>query len=349
MTDVQAMNFNPGGVKDRVDNRDFLWSEVGFGSTPFNWDEGYDIETTLHVKLPVKDQGQSFSCGGQAWSTYAGVLEASATDSLEERSAKFFYAQTYQSGGGSTGRDNANVFIKDGSCREVVLPSYLSGHMLPTEVFITRGQDINELAREDAKSDKGFSYAQTGTNIDSIAQAMRDNTGIVMGLDGQNNGTWTSAFPKIPTQVEWRHWVYAGKAKKINGIKHIGFLNSWGTEVGEDGWQWIPEKYFTTGHVWSGWTHILAPVVPPSFKHEFVSNLSFGQSGSEIIALQKALQLSGEFPKSVPTSGLYGDISRRAVLDFQVKYMVSPLAELMALQGKSVGPKTRQQLNILFN
>ncbi len=349
MIDPNVKGFNPGGIKDRVDTRDFKWEEVGFGSIPFNWDEGYDVEKSIDTKLPVKDQGASFSCGGQAWSTYSGVLEAGVTGSLEERSAKFFYAQTYQIGGGSTGRDNANVFINEGSCRETVLSSYIDPHTPPTEVFITRGQDIGDTARNDARSDRGFSYAQTGVNIDSIAQAMRDNTGVVMGLDGQNNGTWLSAFPTPPTRTEWRHWVYAGKAKKINGVKHIGFLNSWGVHVGEGGWQWIPETYFTSGHIWSGWTHVLAPILAPSFHHDFVSDLSLGQSGGDIPSLQKALQIDGEFPKTVPATGYYGDITRRAVLDFQIKYMVAPLAELNALAGKTVGPKTRAKLNTLFN
>lgn len=348
MTDPTIPHFNPGGVKDRVDTRDFKWAEIGFGSAPFDWDEGYDIEAKLGINLPVKDQFGSFSCGGQAWGQYAGVLEASATGTLEERSAKFFYAQTYQFGGGSTGRDNADIFINQGSCRELVLPSYLPGGST-TEAFITRGQDITDLARTDAHTAQGFSYAQTGTSIDAIAQAIRDNRGAVLGLDGQNNGTWASAFPKPPTQTEWRHWVFAGKPKKINGVKHIGFLNSWGDQIGEGGWQWIPEQYFTLGHVWSGWTHILAPILPPSFHHNFVSDLKFEQTGGDIIALQKALQLDGSFPATVPTTGFYGDITRRAVLAFQLKYMIAPLAELHALQGKTVGPKTRAKLNTLFN
>ncbi len=343
MSNPNSPNFNPGGIKDRIDSRDYQLVEVGSATSPFDWDTGFDIEVKLGAKLPVKDQNGSFSCGGQAWSQYAGVLEAVFDGSLEERSAKFLYAQTYQHGGGSSGRDNAEIFINEGACRESVLTSYKNGNP-PDEAFMTRGQDITDAAWLDAKSDKGFSYAQTGTNIDEVARALRDNNGVILGIDGQNNGTWTSAFPKVPTKVEWRHWVYCGRAKKVHGKKFIGFLNSWGDKVGEQGWQYIGEDYFTS-YVWSGWTHVFS--VPPatSFHHVFAKPIVFNERSDEVKALQTALQIDKEFPETVIPTGFYGDITRRAVLAFRKKYSIDSSTDPL---GKSCGPLTRAKLNQLF-
>ena len=47
--------YGTGGVPDRVDLRDYQHKEVGFGSAPFDWNVGFDIETKVG-KLPVKDQ-----------------------------------------------------------------------------------------------------------------------------------------------------------------------------------------------------------------------------------------------------------------------------------------------------
>lgn len=344
MSDPTAFGFNPGGLKDRVDDRDFQYSEVGFGTPPFDWVKGYDIEQEIG-KLPVKDQNGSFSCGGQAWATYAAALEAAFTGSLEERSAKFIYAQTYQAEGGSTGRDNAEIFKSQGAARETVLSSYPA-----TEVNLTRGQDITAAMRNDASFDKSASYSQVKPDsIDDIARAIRDNYGVVIGITGQNNGTWTSAFPKAPTTAKglWNHWVYAGREKLINGVKHIGILNSWGPSVGVNGWQWIEAPYFLATvnqmkMVWSCWTHTYShPVVQP-FTHNFTTDMKYGDSGPEITALQSALKIENTFPQNVPTRGYFGGVSLDSVIKFQLKYGIKPSVGY-------VGILTRTKLNEFYN
>lgn len=351
MSNPNAPGFNPGGIVDRYDDRDYKYAEIGFGTPPFDWSMGFDIEKELGHKIRIKDQGQSFSCGGQAWSYLAEVLESLATRTYEPRSAKFIYAQTYQKGGGSTGRDNAEIFVKQGVAREVSCPSYIAseaGGDVPTEAFITHGQDITDAIRTDALKDMSLVYAQVEpANMNEIARALRDSNGIILGIDGQDNGTWLSAFPKPPTRTVWRHWVYAGKAKMIDGVKHIGIANSWGVFVGDAGWQWLSEDYFLSGHVWSGWTHVLKTnILIPSFSYNFVLNLSFGQTGVDIQKLQTALQIDGEFPVNITPTLYYGDVTRRAVLAFRAKYKISSANDPL---GKSVGPLTRAKLNLLFS
>lgn len=374
MINPDVPGFNPGGVKDRIDTRDYKWSEVGFGTAPFDWNVGYDIEAELRIKLnnpnfkfPVKDQDGSGSCGGQAWSYYGGALEAYYTGSFEERSAKFIYAQTYVAPAGSPGRENCIVTKNQGWAREAVLPSYDNGQP-PGEAFMQRSQDISDIVRQDAARAKSLSYSNADVDIDTIARSIRDSKGIIIGIVGSNNGTWTSAFPNPPQMSEgrWYHWMYVGKAKILNGKKYIGALQSWGLNcgnfpgcvIGENGWQWISEDYIKTilpgdpygRAIWSTWvlTYNTTPV-PPLFTHNFQTPISLGQSGDEVVALQKALQIDGDFPISVPTTGFYGDITRRSVLKFQLKYKLDTPAVLNQLAGRSVGPKTRAHLNLLFN
>ncbi len=345
-------NFNPGGVKDRVDLRDYQYSEIGFGTATFDWSLPYDVELELNAKLPVKDQGPSSSCGGQAWSYYVAVLEALSTGTHEERSAKYIYSQVYVPGGGSYGRDCANICVDQGVSREAVLSSYPN-----SELNLTKSGDITAPIREDAKLSKLLSYAQVGTQIDNVAKAIRANHGCVFGITGSNNGTWNSAFPKPPKLGDtfWRHWVYAGKAKLINGVKHIGILNSWGSNTGDKGWQWISETYFNTvvqqmGEmaIWSCWTHIFGIPIPPAFHHTFNVDLKFGQSGDEVKALQTALQIDGEFPLTVPPTGYFGAITEQAVKDFQKKYGIVTSGTPATTGYGRCGPKTRLKLNALF-
>ena len=355
MTDINVSNFNPGGIIDRVDNRDYQLNEiVGAGATlPFDWTVPYDVEAEMskvlsfpNFKLTVKDQGGSYSCGGQAWAYLAEILEAINTVGYEPRSAKYVYSQTYQIGGGSTGRDNANIYVNQGVSRESMLASYDRG-LPPSEAFITRSADITDAIRVNATLDKSSIYAQVPIDINVIAKTIRDNYCVILGVDGQNNGTWVSEFPAPPTTTEWRHWVCAIKAKMVNGVKHIGFINSWGTTVGVNGIQWLAESYFTSGHIFSCWVHTYSTaVLPVAFKHNFGKDVKYGQTSAEITALQTALQLERVFPQNINPTGYYGQITSNAVLAFRIKYNISSVTDTL---GKTAGPLTRAKLNMLYN
>lgn len=328
------MNRNPGGIQDTHDVRDFQFSDIARSSTPFDWSVGFDIESTVGI-IPTKDQGASSSCGGQAWSYYDAVLEALATKSYETRSAKFIYSQTAVPGGGSAGRPNCNVCIDQGVPRESLCLSYENGNP-PSEEFMTRG-DITDEARQDAKKSRTKSYSNVASDIDLFAQAIRDNGGLVLGLYGENNGTWESAFPKPPVGAnKWGHWLYAGKAKVINGRKFIGIKNSWNDSVGDKGWQWIGEEYFTTNNVWYAWTM--------EFREEgqyiFNRDMKFGDRSEDVRQLQTRIGLPLELQ-----TGYYGPKTKDAVLQYQLQNMTLSWYERYWLAGSICGQRTRSSLN----
>ena len=100
----KQLNFNPGGIPDEPDDRDYQWNTGEFGAAlpPFDWNKGFDIEEELRTilgdanfKLKPNNQGDSLSCGGQAWSKYAAILSAVIRKSFYENSAKFIYSQIF--------------------------------------------------------------------------------------------------------------------------------------------------------------------------------------------------------------------------------------------------------------
>ncbi len=348
------MEHGTGAVLDRPDNRDYQWSEVGYGSAPFDWDAGYDIEKTLEVSIKAKDQDGSGSCGGQACSYYMASIEALFTGTYEERSARYIYSQTFVPPAGSRGRDNAQLLKDQGCALETHLTSYDKGKP-PTEPFMQKNSDITAEIRELAKRGRILSYANVDVNIDTIAQAVRDNGGVVIGIVGQDNGTWRTKFPKKPTMdnPRWYHWVYVGKAILIKGKKYLGFINSWGKDCGENGWQYVDEDYINTilpgdnygRAVWQVWTMVFNPQsVPPDFHHVFNKDLEYGMVDEEVKALQTALQLEECMAQMKPTT-FYGPITRDAVKKFQRKYGV---ANFLTPGYGRCGPKTRAKLNSLF-
>lgn len=344
-------DFGKGGVQDRYDSRDYQYKELGFGSAPYDWGTEYNINSivkdllaTPTWNLTIKNQNGSGSCGGQAWSYYAEIKEAISTKTFEERSAKYIYAQTALPGGGSYGRDNCIIFTGQGVAVETLLPSYEGGKP-PSEAFMQRSQDITNPIRDNARLAQSSSYALVGTTIDDVAQAIRDNQGVIIGVRGQNNGSWMSEFPVLPTAFEWGHWVYACRVKMINGKKHIGFVNSWGTAAGASGWQWLSEDWFKcnidgVAAIFNVWTHVFPPAANPGpFHHTFNTNLEVGMRGEEVKALQQALTLEKVYTAGV--TGYFGNATLAGTKKFQIKYNITPVFGF-------VGPKTRGVLNQIY-
>jgi len=236
-----------GAIFDTYDIRDYHF--IG-GAGEFDWEAGFDVEDVLGHDLEVKDQNGSSSCGGQAWAYYGEVLESIATGTYEPRSARWIYSHTYVPTGGSNGRTNCDHVIKKGWLKEKYGTSYEKGKP-PSEGFMRIKPDN---VPDDTGSSRALSYLQVAGKIEEVAKAIKNNYGCVLAVNGEDNGTWRSKFPQPPKTKEWGHFVYAGRAKMINGKKYIGIINSWGDDTGDNGWQWLGEDYFNSGHVRYGWT-----------------------------------------------------------------------------------------------
>lgn len=87
---------------------------------------------------------------------------------------------------------------------------------------------------------------------------------------------------------------------------------------------------------------------PHEFVHVFNTNLSRGNTGDEVRALQIALSIAG-FNTYPEINGIYGPLTSQAVLAFQISKKVAPLITLQSLNGASVGPATRAALNVLYS
>lgn len=246
----ETSQFGKGAIHSTSDSRDYIF--LGKSTTPYDWTKTFNIEEIVGI-IPPKNQGQSYSCGGQAWSYCMAVLDSIKESwNYKEKSAKYIYSQTYVAGGGSDGRTNSALCVNQGDCVEPLCLSYENGQT-PTELFMERPQDITPQAKNDAQGDETQVYASIPTyEIESVAQAIRDNNGCVLEVEGMDNGTWLSDNPQKPASKDWAHFLYAGKIRMNNGIKQIGVINSWGN-VGENGWQWLNEDYFTSGNIFAGW------------------------------------------------------------------------------------------------
>lgn len=257
--------FGKGAVRDLPDDRDLKYEEVLGASAPFteeDWKRGFDIEEKLNFKLPIKNQWSSLSCVGQAYSYYVAILNLVETGKYDEASAKAIYSQIHLPNGGAYFRDGAKLIVDFGALLERIVASHKADGSVDEEFMRSTDWITPEIVKmaeilqaKDYRSIGGFT-------MDVFAQAIRDNWGVVGGVEGENNGTWSSNEPRPPKGTPaWAHALYFGKFGIDEKGKFIATPNSWGTrnavdKLHPDDWQKLREDWFAENgrFIFSPWT-----------------------------------------------------------------------------------------------
>jgi peptidoglycan hydrolase-like protein with peptidoglycan-binding domain len=87
--------------------------------------------------------------------------------------------------------------------------------------------------------------------------------------------------------------------------------------------------------------------LPPgqAVKAEILRNLTVGDEGDDVIALQELLLAEGVYPEGLIT-GYFGSLTKQAVIRFQEKYKDEILTPAGLSGGTGfVGPSTRAKIN----
>ncbi len=225
---------------------------IGKSSIPFNWQQGYDVRDTIG-QIQIKNQGVSDSCGGQAGSYFIEVQRRLQKINEGAISAKSVYAPIAYPGGGTTVSALETQIAARGATLESTVPSYYpSGAPLDELQFEDRSWDTSaEVMPMQARA--GYTPMDVTMDIDSIANAIQTYGAVLIEIDGQNNGTWQSAYPKPPENANnnphWQHFMCLIGAKLINGVETLIALNSWGTEIGDNGVQYFLSDYVDYGFI----------------------------------------------------------------------------------------------------
>jgi hypothetical protein len=243
-----------GAIPDEKDSRDYTFEALGTPPlTDEEWRDGFNIESIIGYTIPVKHQYQSYSCVGQAYSTYRGVLQSISERRYREVSAKSIYSLiSIGFNQGAYLRDGAKLLKDLGAMWENLCKSYRNG--TTDETWMTDKSWFTEEIKDIMALLKTHDYYRgTGFQMDDFARAIRDGYGMVSGISGNNNGTWTSKEPKPPTNPNaptWGHALFFGKFGVDEKGKYIEALNSWGN-VGNNGWQKLREEWFTPEGLWT--------------------------------------------------------------------------------------------------
>jgi hypothetical protein len=198
-------------------------------------------------------------------------------------------------------------------------------------------------------------------DIDVAASIIQKTGKALMVWFWFNRQEWTSE-PRVIDQslplagaATLRHAVAAVDYTMYKGKKALIIEDSWGVQHGLGGRRIITEDFFSRRNYFVG--HLMnfdfeqGPISTKP-KHNFRQQMTFSPTFSvnpEVVHLQNVLKYEGLFPSNIESTGYYGSITAKAVLEFQKKHNVASLAELNALQGRVVGPATLAKLNQLYN
>ena len=308
-------------------------------------------------KFPIFDQNGSGSCVAQSAAKMLGINYFINEGSYVHFSATHIYQQrSNRPGGGMIGVEALHI-----AGRGVTLED-----LAPSQNLTDAKMDGYKIAPYKVKVGEVFSISAEPVvlpvqDIDVIASVIqRTKKGVMVWFYFTRDEWKTEPVVKTknlsltgPRTV--RHSVTAVDFFLKNGKKYLVIEDSWGPEHGKGGRRIISEDFFETRNWFNGYLMNFkfiegGDVTKP--RYTFTKNLNYGDSPEkplpDVIALQDILKFEGLFPANINSTGYYGSVTARAVLAFQRKYKVASEAELNALQGKVVGPKTREALNQLY-
>ena len=259
-----------GAVKEKFKLRHLLRHRLDvhlrfhpeFKTAPINY-------KNIALMFPVKDQGTSSSCGGQAFSSALEVAKNIRDGGIIPLSAKDIYSHCFLKGGGSQASTLINFVESQGADTEADVPSYNPDGTPMTEAqyetIATRNEDValNQVVFN--------SFTYNGNDINAVKQAI--DTGVTVCALLGNNVCWAASngVVEVPTTTDWGHFLHLCNYDDTKQL--VCCKNSWGTEAGDKGYYFIPYGYFSKNRVYGEWVLVL------------------GASGQYISLLQKVVNL----------------------------------------------------------
>lgn len=221
---------------------------------------------------PIKNQQQSDACGGMAGSYFIEIQRTLQGVSEGSVSAKSVYAPIAYPGGGTEPDDLETQLAARGGDLEAQVPD-LAADGSCTEAFMSdREWETPQLAA-DALTRAGYTPMSVAIDIDSIAEAIRNEGAVIWVIQGQNgqNPGWLSPYPAPPSTSNqngiWEHFQASFGFRAVGGVKQVDTLNSWGVGVGDSGVQHFTGAYIDSGYIVDCFTLVhdskLVPVQSP--------------------------------------------------------------------------------------
>lgn len=318
--------------------KDYKWKELVASAAPVSW---IAKDPASWRKFPIFNQDGSGSCVAQTEAKELGIMRFlkdgvyvhfSATDIYQRRDPKI----------SGMGAINARQIATKGVTLEVLTPSQnMSDGQMDVAV-------VEEYKRKVGEVFAVPNYLELpAKDIEAVASVIQTTGKGVMVWFYFKIEEWTAHPAVVDNQLTietgLRHSVTAVDWAMVDGKKCLIIEDSWGTAFGMAGQRVIDEDFFKARNWYASYLVNFKFDVPVDQKphHNFIIDMEFGQTNDEIKALQDCLKWEKLFPSNADSTGYFGSVTKKSVIDFQAKYGIAQVGR--------VGPTTRAKLNELFN
>jgi len=326
----------------------------------------YELNDKTWRRFPVRDQDGSGSCVAQTLAKLMGILAFLRWGVFIVFSAGHIYMRRKNKPAAGMWADDAYQIAQKGVTFEEFMPSDKKDDNALDTTF------ESELHKKVNLAINNYIWLPTG-DLETVASVIQTTKKGVMTWFRFHYNEW-SEVPKVLQSAypPNHHSVAAVDFTLYEGEKSLPIDESWGEGAGTvtmDGQRVIKESWYKARN-----THASYPMdfkfdgnsVPTPQPKLFERPLVFipldlntqevmldfvpthNYQIDDVKRLQDILKKEGLFPSNVGSSGLYQEITRKAVKAFQYKYAVASAAELEEVDGKRVGGKTIAKLNELY-
>lgn len=349
MSELKTLGALPDERTEEAKGMDFRFEEIVSKADTVNWVEKPESKWR---KFPITYQNGSGSCVAHTEAKELGIMHFLKDGVYVPFSPTHIYQRRLNKGTQGMAATDARKIAKNGATLEVLAPS--------------QGMTDDEMDNqkiEPYKQDVGKVFAVPNYvrlpfgDIDAVASVIqKTGKGVMVWFYFEYN-EWLDT-PVIKSLLNFdfancKHSVTATDYFIWNGKKCLLIEDSWGPTYGLQGRRIITEDFFKARNWYAGYlvnfkfNEPEAPKIPKP-KHTFNVNLQKDTNNPDTIALQDILKYEGFFPINTESTGFFGSITSKAVMDFQRKYKAIPESEIVRLKGNLVGPGTRAKLNELY-
>lgn len=223
--------YGKGAIKTpkEIRNRHF---RLGATVSTIDWSQPFEIEKGF--TLNQRNQKSSSSCTAQSTMYYCEVL-----DPLHQQgSARYNYSQSFLPGGGAY-IWKAMSIPQTGVATPASVPDGDSSESTMEDSTLNKNAIIESRAEVYAMIPR--------SNIDQMAQIVRDHKGFVTGFNGHDGMFASDGTVTDWSHSDWGHAVLVVGYEMRNGVKCLKFKNSWSSNWGSNGYGFFPEVFINSG------------------------------------------------------------------------------------------------------